>query len=55
MMIFKMRFGIEKRKPGYFMNCCREITKMGVLPSALGCWVRGVPEWYVAGADTLGR
>ena len=32
MMIFKMRFGIEKRKPGYFMNCCREITKMGVPP-----------------------
>ena len=31
------------------MNCCRETTKMGV------CWFRGVPEWYVAGADTRGR
>jgi hypothetical protein len=30
MMIFKMRFGIEKRKPGYFMNCCRETVKMGM-------------------------
>jgi hypothetical protein len=28
------------------MNCCRETTKI---------WFRGVPEWYVAGADTRGR
>ena len=38
------------------MNCCRETTKMGVPPGATtGCWFRGVPERYVAGADTRGR
>ena len=41
------------------MNCCRETTKMGVPPgnSSRGTagLVRGVPERYVAGADTRGR
>ena len=41
------------------MNCCREITKMGVQPgnrpAVPRCWFRGVPERYVAGADTRGR
>ena len=41
------------------MNCCREITKMGVPPGNRPAvprdWFRGVPERYVAGADTRGR
>mgnify|MGYP001825760577 FL=1 len=41
------------------MNCSRETTKMGVppgnRPAAPRDWFRGVPEWYVAGADTRGR
>ncbi|MEE9530100.1 MAG: hypothetical protein V3W52_03825 [Syntrophobacteria bacterium] len=37
------------------MNCCRETMKMGVPPGTAGCWFRGVPERYVAGADTRGR
>ncbi|MEE9529610.1 MAG: hypothetical protein V3W52_01365 [Syntrophobacteria bacterium] len=41
------------------MNCCRETTKMGVPPGNRPAvprdWFRGVPEWYVAGADTRGR
>jgi len=41
------------------MNCCRETTKMGGQPgnrpAAPRDWVRGVPERYVAGADTRGR
>ena len=41
------------------MNCCRETTKMGVPPSNRPAvprdWFRGVPERYVAGADTRGR
>ena len=41
------------------MNCCRETTKMGVPPGNRPAlprdWLRGVPEWYVAGADTRGR
>jgi hypothetical protein len=41
------------------MNCCRETKKMGVPPgnrrATAGCWFRGVPERYVAGADTRGR
>ncbi|MEE9529493.1 MAG: hypothetical protein V3W52_00755 [Syntrophobacteria bacterium] len=41
------------------MNCCRETTKMGVppgnRPAASRDWFRGVPERYVAGADTRGR
>jgi hypothetical protein len=41
------------------MNCCRETTKMGVppgnRPAAPRDWFRGVPERYVAGADTRGR
>jgi len=37
------------------MNCCRETAKMGVHRATAGCWFRGVPERYVAGADTRGR
>src|SRR5210317_1042188 len=41
------------------MNCCRETTKMGVPPGNRPAvprdWSRGVPERYVAGADTRGR
>jgi hypothetical protein len=41
------------------MNCCRETTKMGVPPANRPAvprdWFRGVPAWYVAGADTRGR
>jgi len=46
-------------QPGYFMNWCREATKMGVSPgnrpAAPRDWFRGVPERYVAGSDTRGR
>jgi hypothetical protein len=41
------------------MNCCRETMKMGVplgnRPALPRDWLRGVPEWYVAGAYTRGR
>jgi hypothetical protein len=41
------------------MKCCRETKKMGVppgnRPAASRDWFRGVPERYVAGADTRGR
>jgi len=41
------------------MNCCRETTKMDVplgnRPAVSRDWFRGVPERYVAGADTRGR
>ena len=41
------------------MNCCGETTKMGVPPGNRPAvprdWFRGVPERYVAGADTRGR
>ena len=41
------------------MICCRETTKMGVPPGNRPAvprdWFRGVPERYVAGADTRGR
>ncbi len=41
------------------MNCCRETAKMGVQPGNRPAvprdWRRGVPERYVAGADTRGR
>jgi hypothetical protein len=41
------------------MNCCRETTKMvvppGTRPAVPRDWFRGVPERYVAGADTRGR
>ena len=41
------------------MNRCPETTKMGVpsgtRPAVPREWFRGVPEWYVAGADTRGR
>ena len=37
------------------MDYCRETTKMGVPPGNRRVLVRGVPERYVAGADTLGR
>jgi len=41
------------------MNWCRETTKMGVPPGNRPAvprdWFRGVPERYVAGADTRGR
>jgi hypothetical protein len=41
------------------MYCCRETMKMGVppgnRPAASRDWFRGVPERYVAGADTRGR
>jgi len=49
-------------EPEYFMNCCRETTKMGVparsgeaggppgnRPAVPRDWFRGVPERYVAG------
>ena len=40
-------------QPGCIMNCCREITKMGVPPGNRPAlprdWFRGVPERYVAG------
>ena len=45
--------------PGYFMNCRRETVEMGVPPGNRPAlprdWLRGVPERYVAGADTRGR
>jgi hypothetical protein len=48
------------------MNCCYETTKMDVPArhrersgearaghlATAECWFRGVPQWYVAGADT---
>ena len=41
------------------MYCCRETMKMGVppgnRPAVQRDWFRGVPERYVAGADTRGR
>jgi hypothetical protein len=41
------------------MNCCRETAKMDVppgnRPTVPRDWCRGVPERYVAGADTRGR
>jgi hypothetical protein len=41
------------------MNCRRETTKMSVppgnRPTVPRDWFRGVPERYVAGADTRGR
>jgi hypothetical protein len=37
------------------MNCSRETVKMGVPPCNHKVSVRGVPERYVAGADTRGR
>ena len=41
------------------MNCRRETMKMGVPPGSRPAvprdWSRGVPEWYVAGADTRGH
>jgi hypothetical protein len=41
------------------MNRCRETMEMGVppgnRPTLLRDWFRGVPERYVAGADTRGR
>ena len=41
------------------MNCCRETSKMSVPPGNRPAvprdWFRGVPERYVAGADTRGR
>ena len=41
------------------MNYCRETPKMGVppgnRPAITRDWFRGVPEWYVTGADTRGR
>jgi hypothetical protein len=41
------------------MNCCRETAKMGVPPGSRPAlprdWFRGVPERYVAGADSRGR
>ena len=41
------------------MNCCRETMKMGVPPGNRPAvprdWLRGVPERYVAAADTRGR
>ncbi len=46
---------IHVHLPRYFMNCYRETTKMGVPPGTAGCRFRGVPERYVAGADTRGR
>ena len=42
-------------KPGYFMNLCRETMKRAYHLATAGCWFRGVPERYVAGADTRGR
>jgi hypothetical protein len=37
------------------MNCRRESMKMGLPPGNRRVSVRGVPERYVAGADTRGR
>ena len=41
------------------MNYCRETAKMGVPPGNRPAvprdWFRGVPERYLAGADTRGR
>jgi len=41
------------------MNSCRETMKMDVppgnRPAIPRAWFRGVPERYVAGADTRGR
>ncbi len=41
------------------MNCCRETLKMGVPPGNRPAvprdWIRGVPEWYVAGANSRGH
>jgi hypothetical protein len=41
------------------MNCCRETAKTGVplgnRPAVPRDWSRGVPERYVAGADTRGH
>ena len=41
------------------MDCCRETANMGVPPGIRPAvprdWLRGVPERYVAGADTRGR
>ena len=41
------------------MNYCRETAKMDVplgnRPAVPRDWSRGVPEWYVAGADIRGR
>ena len=41
------------------MNCCRETMKMGVPPGSRPAlprdWFRGVPQRYVAGADSRGR
>ena len=41
------------------MNCCCETMKMDVPPGNRPAvprdWFRGVPEWYVAGADARGR
>ena len=42
--------------PGYFMNCRCETAKMaespGNRPAVPRDWSRGVPERYVAGADS---
>ena len=51
MTIFKMRSGIEKRKPGYFMNCCRETTKMGVPPGNRPAVPRDWSEAYLNGTS----
>jgi len=41
------------------MNGCRETAEMGVppgnRPAVARDWFRGLPEWYVAGANTRGR
>jgi hypothetical protein len=41
------------------MNCCRETAKLGVPPGNRPAvpqdWFRGIPERYVARADTRGR
>ena len=45
--------------PGCFVNWCRETVEMGVQPGNRPAvprdWSRGIPERYVAGADTRGR
>jgi hypothetical protein len=50
---------LQMIKPGCFMNCCHESTKMGgppgTRPAAPRDWSRGVPEWYVAGVNNRGR
>jgi len=47
---------VKLNKPGYFMNCRRETTKMGVPPGNRPAvprdWSQDVPERYVAGVDT---